>query len=242
MKSALRRLLLSGNVRSPVARFAALGTLRALWHPAYGVTLNGSTVAAWRDLVAGYDYVQATPGAQSTYNATGWAGMPQLEFAGAQYMACAHADWNTFFGGNDTNVVLAGAIDAPADGAVLYTFGVYGATANWIARAKTAVNTTLYVRGGSFFAGAAATGKRHEAVESVGTVGTIYRNGSVLATQEFDVGSLTVTHAAIGTRMTSGSPDATYFIGKMGIIAFYSTVSNHAALSALMTQCGYGHA
>jgi len=240
--SATYQTLLGGGGGGLIARFAALGTLRALWHPSYGITLNGSGVAAWRDLVAGYVLAQATPGAQPACNATGWNGSPCLEFAGAQYMACAHADWDTFFGGDDTDVVLAAAIDADASTAVLYPVALNTGGTSWIAYVTDATNRDTYIRTATFINAAdGATGKRHVAVQSVGTAATIFRNGADVKAATLNAGSLTLTEATIGTRTGAGGvPSNTYFIGTMGIVAFYSTVSDHAALSALMTACGYG--
>jgi hypothetical protein len=231
---------LFGGSPAIVRQFAALGTLRALWHPLYGVTLNGSDVAAWRDLVAGYVLVQATPGAQPAYNATGWGAMPTIDYAGAEYLACAHADWNTLFGGDDANCVIS--LAHSCSGGNTCFAGFFGATATVriMMFQSTSQGQRAYYRATASLAyGAPSTAFRHEAAQSVGIAAKVFVNGAQAGAGDVNAGSFTLSRFVTGCSYEDASGPIYFTTGKQGIVALYSTVSDHAALSALMTALGY---
>jgi len=234
--SATYQTLLGGG--GLIARFAAIGTLRALWHPSYGITLNGSDVAAWRDLVAGYVLAQGTPGAQPAYNVTGHGTMPTIDYAGAQYLECVHADWNTLFGGDDTNCVIGLAHDC--SGGNTCFAGLFGTGVNqriMLFQSTAQVQRAYYRGAGSRVYGAPSTDFRHEVAQNVGVAATIYVNGTSAGAGDIDAGAFTLSRFVTGCSYVD-SP--TYFTtGKQSIVCLYSTVSDHAALSALMTAQGY---
>lgn len=234
-----------GTVADVKLDFAALGTLRALWLPTHGVTVVSDKATAWVDCVAGYTLVQATPGAQLTYDATGWLGRPRLTAAGAQYMVCSHADWNTLFGGNDTDTVLVAATDAAATATVRHRVGLYGAAIADIASlAATASSELAYQRGSlTYNSGATPSGKRLDVVQNVGTTASAYVNGALVgapATLNSDASSLSAV--CIGVYYRYLTPTGLYFVGSLGPIALYNTVSDHAALAALVAAYGYANA
>jgi len=229
---------LFGGSPSIVRQLAALGTLRALWHPSYGITLNGSDVAAWRDLVAGYVLAQATPGAQPTYNATGWNGNPCLVYAGAEYLLCSHADWNTFFGGDDTDCAMCFVHDAVGSG-TQYLGGLYGSVYNDKIDVYPHSGVDYYFRR-NLPIGKAASGKRHTLGRNIGTAGQIWINGVLGNSATLDTTAVTPLHFCHGCSYNTGSP-ANYATANEGVVALYSTVTDPAALAALITACGYAY-
>lgn len=72
----------AGGGVSPVTILGA--SLLAWWTAdrADLITLSGSQVSSWKDVVAGYDVVQAVGGARPLYSATGFNGAPGLTFDG----------------------------------------------------------------------------------------------------------------------------------------------------------------
>jgi len=237
--SATYQTLLGGG--GLIARFAAIGTLRALWHPSYGITLNGSDVAAWRDLVAGYVLAQGTPGAQPAYNVTGHGTMPTIDYAGAQYLECVHADWNTLFGGDDANCVIALAHDC-VGGDTCFA-GLFGETIYeriMLFEKSSSAKREYYRAAPNLLYADPSSAFRHEVAENVGTTVKVFENGSQIATGTVNAGVLTLKRMVTGCIYYDADVPKRFATGKQGIVALYSTVSDHAALSALMTACGYG--
>lgn len=74
--------LFEGVGASPVT---ILGTSLVAWWTAdrsYLLTLSGSQVTSWKDVVAGYDAVQAVSSARPLYSATSFNGSPGVTFDG----------------------------------------------------------------------------------------------------------------------------------------------------------------
>jgi hypothetical protein len=220
----------------------ALGVLRALWRPDRGITVDGSAVTAWTDQVASYVLAQATPGAQMTYAPTGWAGKPCLTCAGAQYMVCTHDDWNTFFGGDDANCVLALAHNCAVGNSE--PLGVFGVNTNnrifvWLVAAGAQVR---YYRASVGLTGATnsgGSGNRHHVARNIATASELYLNGASVGSGTVNAAAMTLTHVALGAQVLSYIDS--YATGNIGPVALYSTLTNPSALTELWNALGWAH-
>jgi hypothetical protein len=232
------------KTRRLVRAHQELGVLRELWLPDRGIAVDGSACTAWTGCCAGHVLVQATPGAQMTYAPTGWGSKPCLTCAGAQYMVCTHDDWNTFFGGDDADCVLALAHNCNVNDGI--PVGAFGASTShriflWLLRASTKV---AYYRISSALNGAAnsgGSGNRHHVTRNVSTAASAYLNGLSVGDGTVDVLPMTLTHVAIGAQVVSGAAPNAYATGDIGPIALYSTLTDPAALTALWNALGWAH-
>lgn len=224
--------------RSALREHQALGVLRALWLPNQGISLSDGKVATWSDMVSGYQLVQETAASRLAYDADGWDGMPCLVASGAQYMVCTHANWNTYFGGDDANTVIAMAHSVEAPSVLVGIFGASTAhrSCMWIS------STMRYLRSSSsYFQGTLGSGLRHHVVRNVGTAGQIWRNGELSASSAIDAASITVSRVAVGAHVTDSAVD-NYASGSFGPIAIFSTLDSPAGLTALWNRRGWAHA
>jgi hypothetical protein len=224
---------------SLLAEYRSVGVLRALWIPGLRTTYVDDKVATWRDLVKGYLLEQDDEDARFTVSSTGWNGRRMFTCAGAQYMTCEHADWNTLFGGDDADCALVLVHDL-ADSTM--PLGLYGATASHRIALWFASSTARLIREGTDFSGGAGSqgsGLRHHIVKNVGAVASVYRDRMLMDSGALDAASQTLVRLAVGAMVVDAGGASTFAVGDIGAIAVYSTISDEVGLSAQLARYGY---
>lgn len=109
-----------------VAPWTPAALAPAFWlDPAFGITLNGSTVASWAAKYGSLTVANATGAQQPAYTASALNGRPGLTFAGAQALKVASA---TLTGADYSLAIVVSHTSIPAGGAYAWNNGTPAAS------------------------------------------------------------------------------------------------------------------
>ncbi len=202
-----------------------------------------ATVSAWTSL-EGYVASQDTPGSQPVYSSVAWDGHPSLTFDGVDdILVCTHADWNTYFGGDDVNTALICAHDMVSTNGYRTSVCLTGPDNNHYVRLLRWVTTGVgwWERQSEYLTTARFDGRRHEIGCNVGTDGKVYVNGVEAAGGSMNAPVMTFDRVAIGGYKT-GRAQQYYELGNIAAVLIGSTVSDPAGLTELLDAIGIAHA
>ncbi len=226
-----------GAAASPVAG-------AVLWLDASQITglSDGAAISTWTDATGnGYNATQGTSGAQPIYKANILNGKPVVRFNGSQWMDVSGV--HSLFGGVAPATMIVVHKNDTSAARYQVIFSILNDTATRlyeIAADCRAPNTALGLRAGTSVKYTNPSAPQNVyAIDSfvcTGTLGAMYRNGTTLSSGvDLSTGVITVTRAAIGTRL-SGTIEKTN--GDIAEIIVYATALSDANRQAVEAYLG----
>lgn len=235
------------NTRSRRAQFAPQSTVQTpaqifganlvLWARAdLGVTLNGSTVAAWADQSgAGNNLAQGTGAAQPTFLASGINGLADMQYSGGQFLIGTATDIVTT--ALTAAIIMKTSTLANAD----QPFGKGEATTQWLFAGATAGKIRLSIGGGNNAISDNAvndnavhyvTGRWASAVS--GGLITLSVDGVDQATTSTFVGTISgIDKNGTGSEISSADAGASFYTGQLPEVVLANVLASAAQLAAL---------